>query len=375
MAVTISKHPSAVSFAGNPVLLEAYTELSEKTFLKVCAEVTVQLYWLSYPQMEAVHTLSIPTVGNYDKVTFDLSDLLLSALAQNAIERNKTLAGGTATYTAGHAKYSVKVWDEYLDEHSEIVSTKDTASVSSENKIALPGKYTDMQRLIRPEDTDAFLGAACILSNKPDFEAVPLGGMITIPVYAKEAEDVRNTLDGSISMGLHTMYGNSCRWKTFVLPDSVGVGEHSIEWMDLEVPPFFFHVVPQQPFARYFEFVNRYGAVESIYTYGRAKKKTSLKQERQVKRHNTSFRPSSGYVKVTLQEEETLELSTGPISREWAKWFVQEFLTSEQSWMYSEEVDDMIPILIESEEAVSLYDESEAEVLDLPFKVIMCING
>lgn len=374
MSVTITQHPSAVSFAGNPVLLKAYSDLSEKTFLKICARVEAKLFLRSVQQGESVYLLSIPTEGSYKSVTFDLSDILSSGLSQNPMERNAVLAGGTATYTGGYVEYSVKVWDEYLDEYSEIISTESTASVSSSSRIAIPGKYTGMQRLTLPEDTDTWLGSARILSNKPDFEAVPVGGKITVPVYAREADEIRNTLDGTVSMGSHTMYGNSCHWKTFVLPDSVGEGEHSIEWTGLDVPPFFLFVVPQQPFARYFEFVNRFGAVESVYTYGRLVRKSSLNQERQVKRHDTSFKPTARYIKVTLQEEQTLELSTGPVSREWAKWFANEFLTAEQAWMYSDAAGDMVPVLVESDEDISVYDESKAEVLDIPFKVTMCIN-
>lgn len=375
MSITITQHPSSISFAGNPVLLKASSNLSGKTFLKVCAKVTVSLYLGSVKKSESEHSFSIPTEGGSSPVTFDLSDVLSSELSQNPVERNIALAGGAAAVTGGYVQYSVKVWDEYLDEHSEIVSTETTESVSSGARIAIPGKYTDMQRLTLPEDTDSWLGGAKILSNKPDYEAVPVGGKITIPVFREASGAASNTFDGTYDYGSHTFYGNSASWKTFVLPPAAVPGQHFIGWTGMGLRDVYIHVVPQPPFARYFEFVNRLGAVESIYTFGRAKKKTFLKQERQVKRHNTSFRPSSGYVKATLQEEETLELSTGPISREWAKWFVQELLTSEQAWMYSEEANDMIPVLIESEEAVNLYDESEAEVLDLPFKVIMCING
>lgn len=375
MSITITQHPSSISFAGNPVLLKASSNLSGKTFLKVCAKVTVSLYLGSVKKSESEHSFSIPTEGGSSPVTFDLSDVLSSGLSQNPVERNIALAGGAATVTGGYVQYSVKVWDEYLDEHSEIVSTETTESVSSGARIAIPGKYTDMQRLTLPEDTDSWLGGAKILSNKPDYEAVPVGGKITIPVFREASGAASNTFDGTYDYGSHTFYGNSASWKTFVLPPAAVPGQHFIGWTGMGLRDVYIHVVPQPPFARYFEFVNRLGAVESIYTYGRAKKKTSLKQERQIKLHHTSFNPTTRYVKRNLQEEQTWELSTGPVSREWAKWFSAEFFTTEQAWMYSESAGDMVPIIIESEEAVTLCDESEAEVLDLQFKVIMCINA
>lgn len=375
MSVAITQHPSSVSLAGNPVLLKASSNLSAKTFLKVCAEVTVTLYLRSVEQSSSAYLLSIPTEGG-SEVTFDFSEILSSVLSQILVERNAALAGGTASYTSGYVVYSVDVWDEYLDEYSEIVSTKSTASQSAA-KYAIPGTHTDMQRLTLPEDTASWLGSAHILSRKPDFEAVPAGGKVTVPVYSEEAGQINNYLDSSsgTSLGLHSMYGNSVAWKTFTIPDSTSEGAHSIIWNGLDVPPFFIYVVPAQPFARYFEFVNRWGAVESIYAYGRAQRKNTITQERQVKRVNTSFRPSTRYVKRTLQEEETLQLSTGPVNRKWAAWFASEFLVAETAWMYSEAASDMVPVIIEADEAISVYNESEAEVLDLPFTVTMCING
>lgn len=378
MSVTITQHPSSISFAGNPVLLKAYSNLSEKTFLKVCAEVTVKIHRQDVLMGSFIHTLSIPTNGNQEEVVFDLSDILLSDLSQVVIDRGAYSGYQDVSISGGYAAYSVKVWDEYLDEYSEIISTKNVASSSSERK-AIPGAYTDMQRLTLPEDTASYLGDARMLSNKPGGEAIPKGGKFVIPVFSKEEKEYRmgisNNETGTFTPGLFMLFGNECRFVNETIPEDTPSIVHSIEFLGSDLPPFFVHVVPEHPFARYFEFVNRLGAVESIYTFGRTQRKTNLTQERQVKRHNVSFRPSVRYVKRTLQEEQTLELSTGAISRMWAKWFVEEFLVAESAWMYDSRADDMIPVIIEADEAVSIYNESEAEVLDLPFKVTMCING
>lgn len=375
MSVTITQHPSSISFAGNPVLLKVRSNLANKTFLKICAEVNVSAYRRAEHLFAFSETLSVPTEGNDKVVNFDLSDLLLSALSRLSVERCGALAeGGIPTATGGYVQYSVEVWDEYLDEYQEIVSSK-SASVSSPssglNK-ALPGAYTDMQRLTLPEDTASFLGSAHILSNKPDYEPIPDGGKVTVPVFSTEYRTVDVYMDSSSNnVGTHSVYATEVSWKSLTVQ---GAGARSLVWSGLNVPPVFIYVVPQPPFARYFEFVNRLGAVESIYTFGRAKRKTSPSQERQVKRHNNSFKPTTRYVKRTLQEEQTWELSTGPVNREWAKWFSAEFFTAEQAWMYSDAAGDMVPVIVESDEDISIYDESAAEVLDLQFKVTMCIN-
>lgn len=377
MSVTITQYPSNISFAGNPVLLKASTALSGKTFLKVCVELTIGLYQRASSVGSLVRKLSIPTNGGSETVIFDLSDELLSALAQIPMERSSKLTGGSPSYTGGYAQYNVKVWDEYLDEYAEVVSTEHSASVNSGTKIAIPGAYLDIQRLIKPEDTEAFLYPSKILSNKPDYEAIPAGGKIVVPILNNEYKAVDVYLDTATSgnlVGSQNLYEAEASWKAFTIPASVTQGFHSLLWNGLDVPPFFIYSVPHQPFATYFEFVNRLGAVESIYTYGRGSHKASINQERQVKKHNTSFRPSARYVKRVLQEVESIELSTGPITREWAIWFVTEFFTAEKVWMYSPEADDMIPVFIEGEDERTIFNESDAAVLDLQFTITQCIN-
>lgn len=374
--ITIKQKPSDISFAGNPVLVKVSSGLSEKTFLKICANVNIKIYQRDKLLSDYTRTLSIPTNGGGEEMVFDLSDLLLSALSQINIERNGVLSGGTPSYTSGYVKYGVKLWDEYLDEYAEIVSSENSASVSMGECVAIPGAYTDMQRLLRTEDTEEFLGKQNRLSNKPDFEVIPTNGKVVVPVFSTENTSSNVYLD-SVNrinlVGSHTLYASEASWKTLTLPASEGV--HSLVWDGIPLSPFFFYAVKEKPFTHYFEFVNRLGAVESVYTFGRATHKRKLTQERQVKKHGMTFRPTARYVKRTLQEEETLVLTTGPVSREWAQWFVSEFFTSEKVWMYSEEADDMIPVVIECEEDLDVFNESEAAVLNLPFTVVKCING
>ena len=113
--VTITQHPSETSFAGNPIILKARSGLSEKTFLKICAEVKISIYQRASLLSSFARTLSIPTNGGGETVVFDLSDLMQSALSQISMERNSTLSEGTPSFTSGYVRYTVEVWDEYLD--------------------------------------------------------------------------------------------------------------------------------------------------------------------------------------------------------------------------------------------------------------------
>lgn len=377
--ITIIQKPSETSFAGNPVLLKVSSGLKDKTFLKACAKVTLNVYQRGELLSSSVRPLSIPTKGDREEVTFNLSDLLLPVLSQVVVERSKILSvGNSPEISSGYVRYSVQIWDEYLDEYSEVVSTENTASQSTGVCFAIPGAYTDMQRLLRPEDTESYLGALKLLSSKPDFEVVPVGGSIVLSFYSKSDTKLDFYLDrtsGTSPFKSANLYENEVAWHKMDVPESVAQGIHSLTVVPQGVAPKLFYAINPTPFTHYFEFVNRLGVVESIYTFGRATHKRKLVQERQVVKHRTSFRPTARYVKRTLQEEETIALTTGSVTREWARWFMSEFFTAEKVWMYSEEADDMVPVIIECEEDMDVFSESTAEVLDLPFTVVKCING
>lgn len=377
--ITIIQKPSETSFAGNPVLLKVSSGLKDKTFLKACAKVTLNIYQRGELLSSSVRTLSIPTKGDREEVTFDLSDLLLSTLSQVAVERSKILSvGNSPEISSGYVRYAVQIWDEYLDEASEVVSTEDTASQSTGICFAIPGAYTDMQRLLRPEDTESYLGVLKRLSSKPDWEIIPRNGSIVQSYYSKVDTRQDFYLDQYFSSNFIKwviLYANEITWNKVDIPESAEQGAHTLTLTSTGGESHSFYVINPMPFTHYFEFINRLGAVESIYTFGRATHKRKLVQERQVVKHRTSFRPTTRYVKRTLQEEETIALTTGPVTREWARWFMSEFFTAEKVWMYSEEADDMIPVIIECEEDMDVFNESAAEVLDLPFTVVKCING
>ena len=380
MSVTIIQQPSAISFAGNPVLLKAYSNLSEKTFLKVCAEVSVNVYRKSALIESVVRRLSIPTQGGEKEVVFNLSDVLQSSLSTVTIERSIPLAENwKPTDSSGHATYTVKLWDEFLDEYCEVVSTEQSLSVTTDRRTAIPGAYTDLQRLSAPEDTEAFLGEFRLLSDKPDFEAVPVKGSVMIPAFASGYDTKSVSLarpDGTVVLlGSVNFYASEISWPKVQLPEKWEEGIYSL-WLssNTDKPSRTVYVVPETPFVTYFEFINGYGAVEGVYTFGRKTHKSKISQERQLMKFSNSFRPSTRYVKRILQKEDNISLSTGPVSREWAKWFVSTFFVAQKCWMYSKEADEMIPVVIECDEELEIFNESEASVVDIPFTVVKCLN-
>lgn len=377
MAVTVISKPSNVSFAGNPMLVKAATNLGNKTFLKICLRLNAELIRNGTVYSGGnVFDFSIPVPGEAGTVTFNLSSAILSVFSQ--IKPTYFYGDNTEGRSTGHVKYSFKVWDEYLNSDNYIVSTENSSAVNSGQLESIPGAYTDLQRMLKSEDTEEALGYARILSVKPDWEPIAKNRPLVVPVYCnsdKRDRVIANKPGGSqqISLGYYDVRSKETTWSSIDL-SNLEPGEYNISFTGLSLYSIPVHVIPAQPFATYFQFINRLGGLESITCYSRRKFSSDMEIERNTLHANATFRPTARYCKHVKSEEQRIAMSTGPISRMWAKWFVQEFFASEHCWMLGE-YGEMEPVLIEVDESVTLYDESEAELIDMEFEVVKAYSG
>lgn len=370
MAVQIYQNPGSISFAGNPILVKVITDLADKTFLKVCIKLTAVLYVSGNLKQTSVFNLSIPTTGNGEEVWFDFSSPIQSMFTQ--VER--TYFNGT-DISSGKVRFSFKAWDEYLDENNEVISTETTASANSSTYTAIPGAYTDAQRMILPEDISVTLGSAKILTCKPANEMVPQNSNLILPIFSAEQKTVSiiaSNGEETKSLGDIILAEEATTWgKTNM--DTLPPGEYSISIPDAD--PVTITVIPKQPFQTYFEFINRLGGLESITCFGRRAGKSSIEAEKNNRYQGMNFRPIGQFFKRIVSDEQSISLSTGPINRLWAMWFIQEFFQAQQVWMMDESVSKMTPVIVEIDDDLDLYDESQAQLIDLKFNVVKSING
>jgi hypothetical protein len=80
-------------------------------------------------------------------------------------------------------------------------------------------------------------------------------------------------------------------------------------------------------------------------------------------------------MKRISSQEQTLSLSTGPLSVEWAKWFTDEFFSATQVWMYEKSLDCMVPVAVELEDDAVIYSNEEPGVVDISFKAVSAYSG
>jgi len=374
MAATIIEKPAYISFAGNPVLAKVTTNLSGKTFLKICLRLEARLDRQSESVYSESFDFSMPTGGGAEAAVFDLSSALVSMLSQ---VEHAPCYGKEGTHSSGRVLYTCKAWDEYLSPGNTVVSTEGAAA-STGTLVAIPGRYTDVERMKLPEDTYKELGEMSLLSSKPDSgETVPRNFPVVMPVFGRNGTKITVSAykDSAVAavLGSFQTAAQETAWGGIPL-SPLTAGRYALSFPGTTIRPVEVQVIEEQPDATYFEFMNRFGGMESIVCYGRRSEISSTGNERDIRYSGNTFRPSARYFKRAGSEEQRIRMSTGPLTRAWAKWFVQEFFRAEQCWML-EGGGGMIPVIVETEDEQAIYDGGEAQVIDLEFEAVKCLNG
>lgn len=394
--------PKHIAFAGNPVILKLCTTLrqsAEIRFLRICVGISIEFQVPPFTTGDFVRkqefTMSAPTEGYGQVVAFNLSAYLSAMLDQRTFQAWRK---GTPQ-TIGFLLYSIRAWEEYLTDANERVAepSVNIRPADFDSFTAIPGRYTAMQRrYYAPEAVNDRFGPLGRLSSKPlgndtynPGETVPEGGKIVFGVWSETARQIP-ILINNIDTGLLF----DCREGNGIAPVSDGFPLQTLSnGQPTPLPPgkyaltlqadtpahnvrFFFTVLPatrRQPL--YFEFVNHLGVLESIYCYGRRALSQSVEAEIYSRYQQKEFRPDVEAVRSVSNSEATFSTSTGPVTREWAAWFCEEFFKSERVFMYSNEWKEMIPVAISVKEDIDIYNESEAAIIDLDFTVTPLLEG
>jgi hypothetical protein len=370
--VTITSQPDLVSFAGCPVLFTARTSLSDKTFLTVRMIASVSLIVNGVVSVQNDFELSAPTSGGGAEVTFDLSSALTAMFYYHAF--GPCYKNSEAVRTPGVVSFTVKLWDEYLDDDNSVVTSNKVTAPSTFG--AVPGALSDVQRYMWSVNGTNWMSHK-VLSSKPDNEVIPVDFPLLLPLYAflpQAGDSVTVKLSGtsgvSFSESAPVFYTREPRWVTCSFSKT-----GSMEITPSTCSPVIVNVVESQPYAMYFEFVNRYGCLESIVCYGRPSLSATQESERLSRVPGRSFRPSSQFMKRLSSYEQSYSLSTGPLSVEWAKWFADEFFRATHVWMFDKTMNCMVPVVIESEDETVIFSNEEPGVIDLSFTAVLGYSG
>lgn len=121
-------------------------------------------------------------------------------------------------------------------------------------------------------------------------------------------------------------------------------------------------------------FVNGMGCLESLCVTSLVKREAKNKTTTYNTAKIETLKNFSRSVTINNDGPETWYLTSGALDREWASWYVHEFLNAKQMWIWLSS--QWIPChIVSSEEAIEIEDRSTANPQEVQFRIELDING
>lgn len=384
MAIDKIIAPALLNFAGNPIIVEARTDMSvsgtEYSFLRIVCEVNV--YTEPYRDVPTFSMELSQPVSDKGTATFNLSDAAQSVVlsAQNKINMNESPAneGGSVTnyYNAGRRYYvQAFVYDVYIRDNYEVKSDKELV-MPEENQsfiYVIPGKLNDFEMLSMGGFYLADKVKGRMMSRKPDMGMVYKGETIIVPVIGdgsfskKLTVSVDGTKTNEVSESFK-LYYLSYQEATMSHASDGGITVSS-DLGGIKTG----HYRTNTNGVHFLRFINGFGAVENISVRSKDKLSYEVSGETHSLVQGVTTRPTDRRYAVKSQPVGVYELSSGYVPQKWAEWYVQELLTSPRVWIQLG--GKWVPALIEAEDDCVIYDRSKPEMPHVDFTLRLAIDG
>lgn len=365
MAIQVVQQPGAISFAGDPIIVKAKTTLTSKTFLRIKLQCDVTAYRNSeeHPYSEN-YSFEVASDG---VATFNVGSTVKTALSRVIVQDADS---GEVEQTMYAAKFQLTYTEVFIDGMVEI----EEGQVVSEEYQAIPGSLTEFERLTAANsDTTTILGDGRILSRKPDGELIPKG----VDFYLPAVDTKTDTLAYSVQQGA-TKNDYSQFTGGALVPKSVKVTTDSLSVGSVIIGTAAeagrkAYIVNPNPDMRSFIFLNGFGMLESITAVTKESLDYQIESELYAVPQEIGFRGNTQVVNYANSPEATFSMSSGFVNREWAEWWVNEFIVTRKAWMLHE--GRYIPVAIIPEDSNKLFDRSKPGLIAVNFSVRYSFTG
>lgn len=315
-------------FSGNPIAITTKMDTNQfatdATFTQVVLVVDINGKRHEFPS----------DIANGESVTIDVSTAWLTEYAKKE--------GGLESLMSGYDVEigNVYAYTKFLPKNSLYVERSSEVSVIS-NVYALNGSVADFDviknKLTQPSAINKYRTR---LSTKPGGEVIGLGETMISSTYTKGTTIVTTKMSKTSKVGV-------------VTGTDVYVEDNDMR--------------------KEFWFVNRFGVIEnaSAVVLESMSIKPTAKTIKVVGK--PSFTPNQRMIKSVSSQPCKMKMSSGYLTREWVKWWAEEFLGSKEVWMNVGDVH--IPVSVESDEEVTIYDKTKGELMAVNFTVTPGIDG
>lgn len=330
---------------GNPIIVSVISAVigGNVVFHKIKMQVSARF---AGEEMFEDSVLSA-SVENGQKMQFDISNALRSLAA-----RYEYLPDASVFHYP-KIEYKVSAWDEYMQEGVLYEKVQKVELIGIKN--ALFGSFTDMERLASPGHL-----RLTSYTRKPK----------TGEVCGNNETMVYSYVEG-LDIGIDSETVDHPVMKKMELKDksgSVQVGGRTVYVDDIEN-------------RLQFRFVNGLGVIESISTACFIETITTGRFEKSLLLASPSFKSVTGILGIKGNRNMKLKCSTGPVTKEWAAWWHNEFLSGddfrsvihESCWVNLS--GNWIPCVCSLDEEVIVYDKSSDKLIQIEFTVNFGISG
>ena len=383
MAITVTKAPVLLNFAGNPIVVEAKTDLAvsgtDKSLLRVVCRVWVREYTYDNIGEELYFELSQP-VEDKGTAVFNLSDCVMSRVQRIISGMDMNASGGTDVESHWNNPVKIviqaQVYDVYLFDNQEIKGSEEVVKPDAGHSVfyAVPGRLTDFELLTFDSIILEDLSNGKMMSRKPDMGVVYKGETVIVPVVNS----------GSINSSELLVSINGVEVERF----SDALSSYSLDYQqvslshtsDGELTVTSTRGGKKNGYYRtnthgvhFLRFINGFGAVENISVRSKDKLSYEVSGETYSLVQQASVRPTDRRYATKSQPVGVYELSSGYVPKKWAEWFVQELLTSPRVWIQLG--GKWVPALIEAEDDCVIYDRTKPEMPHVDFTLRLAIEG
>lgn len=380
MAVMITRAPAYLNFAGNPIIVEARTDLSvtgtERSFLRMVCQVFVREYLIDTESEEMRFELSQP-VADKGTATFNLSDCVMSRVQRIIADKDMNGSTGENRWDLPvRIQIVAQVYDVYLFENQEVKG--DVVAVSPDGHtsrfFAYPGRFTDFELLTFDNILIEDLSDGRAMSRKPDMGIVYKGETVVVPVITSSSfdpYDLSVSVNGDIVASSITELRDDSLDYQYVEVTHDTDGELVVSSSRSGVKRGYY--CADSKGVHFLRFINGFGAVENIAVRSKDKLSYEVSGEVHSLVQGISTRPTDRRYATKSQPVGVYELSSGYVSKQWAEWYVQELLASPRVWIQLG--GKWIPALVEAEDDCIIYDRTKPGMPHVDFTLRLAIDG
>lgn len=120
-------------------------------------------------------------------------------------------------------------------------------------------------------------------------------------------------------------------------------------------------------------FINGMGCMESLHVQSLVKREVPITTDKHTVARQETLKKFSRSVVRKSNDRETWYLTSGPLDREWASWYVHEFLMA--SWVWIDIGGIWLPCHVLPEEQVTLVQHDKTDMLEVMLALKLDING